>query len=66
MAETQLHAEIAVEAIEVLQDWFADDPMTYVWGNLLVYYEEGNPQKHLDPDVFVVHGVSKTPRRENY
>lgn len=66
MAETQLHGEIAVEAIEVLQDWFAGDPRTYVWGNLLVYYEEGNPHRHLTPDVFVVHGVSKTPRRENY
>ena len=40
--------------------------MVYVWGNLLIFYDEGNPRKHLSPDVFVVRGVPKRPPREHY
>ena len=29
----------------------------------LLYYEEGNPAASVDPDVFVVVGVPKYPRR---
>ncbi|MCI0458463.1 MAG: Uma2 family endonuclease, partial [Gemmataceae bacterium] len=66
MAETDEHADVMIECKQVLRRWYADDPNVYVGGNLLVYYEEGNPRKHLAPDVFVVHGVSKTPPRPNY
>jgi hypothetical protein len=34
-------------------------------GFQLLYYEEGNPRKHVSPDVFVVRGV-KNQRRDNY
>ena len=34
----------------------------YVSGNLLVYYEEGNPGASVAPDVFVVLGVSGADR----
>ncbi|MEO0455019.1 MAG: Uma2 family endonuclease [Cyanobacteria bacterium P01_A01_bin.114] len=32
-------------------------------GNLFIYYEEGNPQAVMSPDVFVVFGVSNRKRR---
>lgn len=35
----------------------------YVSGNLFIYYEEGNPQAVMSPDVFVVFGVSNRKRR---
>ena len=35
-------------------------------GNMLMYYEEGNPRKHVAPDVFVVLEIPKEPLRENY
>jgi Uma2 family endonuclease len=40
--------------------------MTYVAGNSFLYYEEGNPRRHVSPDVFVVHGIPKRPRRRRY
>ena len=66
MAETDLHRQVMVDVIETLQDHFAADPQVYVTGNLLLYYEEGNPRKHVSPDVFVVHGVPKLPPRDYY
>ncbi|MCY4077016.1 MAG: Uma2 family endonuclease [Acidobacteria bacterium] len=37
----------------------------YVSGDLLIYYEEGNPRVSIAPDVFVVFGVEDR-RRPNY
>jgi hypothetical protein len=37
--------------------------MTYVTGNMLLYYLEGNPYVSVAPDVFVVRGVPKHRRR---
>ena len=59
MAETDLHRELMFELIYTLQDWYADDPNTYVSGNLLLFYESGNKRRHLSPDCFVVKGVPK-------
>jgi hypothetical protein len=38
-------------------------PDVCVGGNLLLYYEEGNPSASTAPDVFVVKGVAKKLRR---
>ena len=46
MAETELHMEDMIDTIQTLQDHFADRPNVYIWGNLLLFYEEGNPRKH--------------------
>jgi len=66
MAETELHMEDMIDTIQVLQDYFADQPKVYVWGNLLLFYEEGNPRKHVSPDVLVAFNVPKEPKRDNY
>jgi len=66
MAETDLHRQDMVDLIATLQDHFAGDSHVYVTGNLLLYYEEGNPRKHVSPDVFVVRGVPKLPPRDYY
>jgi hypothetical protein len=66
MAETELHMEEMIDTIQVLQDFFADRPDVYVWGNLLLYYEEENPRKHVSPDVLVAFGVPKEPKRNYY
>jgi len=65
MAETDVHRDDMTDLIQTLQDYFADDPLTYVSGNLLLFYEEGNRRKHVSPDVFVVRGVEKK-MRDNY
>jgi Uma2 family endonuclease len=48
--------------IKVLQAYYADNPMVYVSGNLLLFYTPGDRRVHLSPDVFVVKGVEKRPR----
>lgn len=62
MAETDFHRVLIVELIARLDYWFADDPKTYVSGDLLVFYEKGNRRKHVAPDVFVVPGAAKRLR----
>lgn len=66
MAETQTHAQDMMDLIQSLQDHYEADPEVYVWGNLLLFYEEGDRRKHVSPDVFVVFGVPKQPPRPNY
>jgi Uma2 family endonuclease len=66
MAETEIHFKGMIDTIQVLWDHFADQPNVYVCGNLLLYYEEGNPRKHVSPDVLVALDVPKEPPRDNY
>ncbi|MEA3346159.1 MAG: Uma2 family endonuclease [Chloroflexota bacterium] len=63
MAETDVHRDQLIDLLTALKDHFRNDPQVYVAGNLLLYYEEGNPQASVAPDVFVVKGVPKGDRR---
>ncbi|MGH8059719.1 MAG: Uma2 family endonuclease [Candidatus Entotheonellia bacterium] len=63
MAETDVHIDVLIYLREALRDHFRDDPLVYVAGNMLLYYEEGNPAACVAPDVFVVHGGAKGERR---
>ena len=62
MAETDQHRDLMFVLIETLKFYFAQEPRTYVSGNLLLFYERGNRRRHVAPDVFVVKGVDKHPR----
>lgn len=62
MGETDLHRDEMIRHIEILQDLY-EGQRVYVSGDLLVYYEEGNPKKYVVPDVFVVKGISPRKRR---
>jgi Uma2 family endonuclease len=66
MAETEIHIDELMNAITVLKDRFAGEPNVYVNGNMLLYYEEGNPRKHVAPDVLVTLNLPKEPAREYY
>ena len=63
MAETDKHRKLIVDFIQMLEHHFREVNNVYVSGNLLIYYEEGNPRRSVAPDVFVVFGVGKKPRR---
>lgn len=63
MAETDTHLLVMIEVIQMLRDHVADDPSIYVSGNLLLYYEEGNPKASVSPDAFVVKELNKNLRR---
>jgi Uma2 family endonuclease len=63
MGETDVHIDALIYLREALRDFFRADPQIYVAGNMLLYYEEGNPTACVSPDVFVVRGVAKGERR---
>jgi Uma2 family endonuclease len=63
LGETDVHIDAMIYLREALRDHFRDDPQMYVAGNMLLYYEEGNPAACVAPDVFVVQGVAKGQRR---
>jgi Uma2 family endonuclease len=63
MGETDVHRWEIIDAIETLSDYFRNDPQVYVAGDLMLYYEEGNPKAVVVSDVFVVRGVEKRKRR---
>jgi Uma2 family endonuclease len=65
MAETTVHRDAMMDLIRTLEHFYAGDPMVYVSGNMLMFYEEGNRRKHLAPDVFVTLGIPKR-LRHNY
>jgi Uma2 family endonuclease len=62
MAETDHHRILMNNLIQILEAFYAGDPMVYVSGNLLIYYEPGKRRRHISPDVFVVKGVPKHER----
>ena len=63
MAETPAHRDVMIDAIQVLQRHFAGRPDVYVSGNMMMYYEEGEPRRCVSPDVFVALGVEDKDRR---
>jgi len=62
MGETDEHRDEMVRHIELLRHFYRGQNV-YVSGNLLVYYEQGNPRKFVVPDAFVVKGVNPRKRR---
>src|SRR5438876_10718276 len=62
MGETDIHRDAMVRHIELLRHYY-DGQQVYVSGDLLVYYEQGNPKKFVVPDAFVVKGINPGQRR---
>jgi Uma2 family endonuclease len=63
MAETLQHILVITYLLSALRDFFRNAPDVYVGANNLIYYEEGNPNAFFAPDVYVIFGLDKTPRR---
>lgn len=66
VGETPQHCDNLLHLVEMLRAWLADDAMSYVAGNSFLYYVQGDPRRHVSPDVFVVRGIPKTPPRRRY
>ena len=65
MAENDAQRSAIMYGIGALSRHFASRRNVYVSGDLLIYYEEGNPRVSIAPDVFVVFGVEDR-QRPNY
>ena len=62
LAENDWQLEAILDAVGVLKIRYEGRPDVYVSGDLLIYYEEGNPRKSVAPDVFVVFGAANHKR----
>ncbi len=62
LAENDWQLWAILDALGVLKIRYRDRPDVYVSGDLLIYYEEGNPRKSAAPDVFVVFGAANHKR----
>ena len=62
MAENDAQLAAILYGISVLRTHYAHRKDVYVSGDLLVYYEEGDPRVSVAPDVFVVFGVEDRER----
>ena len=62
LAENDAQLAAIVYGITVLRTRYAGRSDVYVSGDLLIYYEEGNPRVSVAPDVFVVFGVEDRMR----
>lgn len=62
IGETDKHRKEMIREMELLGRFF-EGQQVYVSGDLLVYYEQGNPKKFVVPDVFVVLGLEPRDRR---
>src|SRR5437588_10029480 len=62
MAESDFQRKPLTYAVEALGIYFQQRADVYVSGNMFIYYEEGNPEAVVAPDVFVVFGTAKRER----
>jgi Uma2 family endonuclease len=62
MGETDLHRGWMIRILELLERRYRDQRV-YVSGDLLVFYEEGNPKKFIVPDALVVKDCDPGQRR---
>jgi Uma2 family endonuclease len=66
MAETGIHVVAIVALLEQLMHYYAQREDVYVIGDIFWYYEEGNPNSRVAPDVMVIPGVPKEPHRRSF
>ena len=57
MAENTWQFEVMVDSALALRSRYRRNPDVFVGGDLLMYYEKGNPTRRVAPDVFVIFGV---------
>ena len=63
MAENDEHY-VAIQSVRLpLEEHLRHSGNTYVTGDLLMYYVQGDPSERVAPDVMVVRGVASGPRR---
>ena len=62
LAENDAQLAAILYAVSALRVYFAARADVYVSGDLLIYYEEGNPRVAVAPDAFVVFGVEDRVR----
>ena len=63
MAASDLHRQQLIWILQTLETHFAAHPEVYISGDILMYYEKGDPRRVVSPDVLVVFGIGRGPRK---
>jgi Uma2 family endonuclease len=61
MPEGILHFLLSVRLTSTLLAFLVNRPDVKVFGNLMLYYEEGEPRKFISPDLMICVGLEKSP-----
>ena len=61
LAETPRHVDAILYAFTTLRNRFAGSSLVQVGANMNLYYQEGDVEKRLVPDLFVVRGLAALP-----
>jgi Uma2 family endonuclease len=65
MAESDKARDYMIYGVEAVEAYFQNRSDVYVSANSFIYYEEGNKEAVVAPDLYVVFGVRKR-KRDNY
>ncbi len=63
MPENNIHFLLTANLVLVLRNFLNKHQGNYAFGDLMFYYEEGNPRKFVAPDVMVSLGLAEMPTR---
>ena len=63
MAVSDNHRRVLTRILQLLEQFFREDPEVYVSGDLLMYYLQGDPRKVVAPDALVSFGIGMKRRR---
>ena len=63
MAASDNHRRVLTRILQLLEQFFREDPGVYVSGDLLMYYAQGDPRKVVAPDALVSFGIGRKRRR---
>lgn len=63
MPEGILHFLLSVHLTSTLLAHFSNRSDVKVFGNCMLYYEEGNPRKVISPDLMICFGLENAPTR---
>ena len=59
MPDPEYQQDMFLETVSALRTHFKDRPNTHVSGNTFIYYEEGNPQRRMAPDCYVIFDANR-------
>ena len=62
MAVSDYHRKLLTWTLQALEAHFAQNSEVYVSGDIMMYYEEGDPWTSISPDVLVCFGINPKPR----
>lgn len=63
MAVSDNHRRVLTRILQLLEEFFRENPDVYVSGDLLMYYIQGDPRKVVAPDALVSFGIGQKRRR---